>query len=79
MKLLFKKNGQDIIVKIKDVKEEDFDYIKMIKRLIEDNKFEDSDFEGDFTDEEKQSVAIMLKGINNAILEDSSDEINEDV
>ena len=77
MKLLFKKTGQDIAVKIKDLGEENFDYIKMIKRLIEDNKFEDSEFEGDFTDAEKQSVATMLEGINTAIIEDRSDETGE--
>lgn len=79
MKLLFKKTDQDIVVKIKDLKgEEDFDYIKMIKHLIEDNKFEDSEFEGEFTDAEKQSVATMLKGVNNAIIEDRSGETDEE-
>jgi hypothetical protein len=79
MKLIFKKTDNAIEVKMKDLEEEDFDYIKMIKRLIENNKFEDSEFEGEFTDAEKLSVANMLEGINNAIIEDNSDEIDEEI
>lgn len=76
MKLFFKKEGEKISVNIKDNGEKDFDYITMIKSLIKENEFEESEFEGEFTAEEKQSVATILKGISDAITED--DEISEE-
>lgn len=82
MRLIFKKDGHDISVNIKNGEEEiKFDYIKMIKLLMEKEVFEDSVFEGEFTEEEKQSVAKMLEDISSAVVTDSSDagdETNEE-
>lgn len=78
MKLIFEKKEVGIMVKIKNLeKEETFDYIKMIKYLIEDNKFEVTEFHGEFTDAEKLSVATMLKGINDAIITDEMEEVDK--
>lgn len=69
MKLVFKKNGEmNISVLFKDgVNESQFDYIIMIKDLISTKKLEDPEFEGDFSDAEKDSVRDMIKNINREV------------
>lgn len=64
MKLLFSKNNQnEIVVKFQNgTIVDDFSYTAMIKELINNNTFEDSDF-GDLTVEERTKIEGMLQKI----------------
>ena len=69
MKLLFKKNEDSQITvyqKLEDSYQE-FSYVEMIKTLIETRKLEDPDFEGDFSESEKNSIKSMVTFINDEI------------
>lgn len=56
MKLYFSKDDQDeIVVKMStSTVQEDFSYVEMIKNLLENKEFDDTEFTDDFTDDEKQ-------------------------
>ena len=43
----------------------DFSYINMIKELYEEKKIGEAEFEGDFSEGEKESVKTLIDEINN--------------
>ena len=68
MNLKFTKKDEIIITKIvKDGKEEEFEYLSFIKYLLEENKFDGSEFDGEFSDLEKNKVKEMVNEINEAV------------
>lgn len=69
MQLIFKRYGNDTMsVEIKDgVSTKPFDYVEMIRKIIENQKLEETIFEGDILDEEKAKVNEMVEKINQAI------------
>lgn len=71
MKLIFEKDAQqEISVKLKkDGKdEENFNYIEMIRQLIENKSFEDSEFKNLSKDEEDK-ITSMLNEISKVFSE----------
>jgi len=75
MKLKFRKDeSQNIsVVQQADGSEHSFSYVEMIKHLISFGKLVEPEFDGDFTDAEKESVASMSKYINEALTQDDED------
>lgn len=69
MKLVFKKNEkQEISVLSRDVDNTtDFNYIDMIKKLIDVKELEEPEFNGEFSDSEKDSVLTMINHINQEV------------
>jgi len=69
MNLVFeKKDSQTIIVKINhEGKIQDFDYITMLKGLLNCGSLEDSELTGDFTDAERTSIDSMVKHLNDCV------------
>lgn len=69
MKLVFeKKDPQNIEVKIEDegdVKE--FDYIFMLKKLLDYGLLEESELKGDFSEAEKSSIKSMVANLNECV------------
>ncbi|MDY7395370.1 hypothetical protein UMM65_08965 [Aureibaculum sp. 2210JD6-5] len=78
MKLYFSKDDQDeIVVKMStSTVQEDFSYVEMIKNLLENNEFDDTDFTDDFTDDEKTRIETMLNSINASIVSENDVEEN---
>ncbi|MEL4401326.1 hypothetical protein AAEJ42_13700 [Shewanella algae] len=76
MKLVFSKNEKhEISVVSKDGDSEtEFNYISMIKKLIDTKQLEDPEFDGDFSDSEKESVRSMINHINQEAADFYSDE-----
>lgn len=83
MKLVFRKNEkQEISVLSKDGDNiAEFNYIDMIKNLINVKRLEEPELDGDFSDSEQASIFSMISHINNEVnefysksLEDSEDE-----
>ena len=80
MKLVFRKNEkQEISVLSKDGDNEaEFNYIDMIKSLINVKQLEEPELDGEFSDSEKASISSMISHINNEVTdfysEDSKDE-----
>lgn len=66
MKLVFRKNDQEEITVFQsfDSDERNFSYTDMIKVLLKDGVLEAPTVEGDFTEEEKRSIASMVNDIN---------------
>lgn len=64
MKLVFLKNSSnEIEIKIQTgTVLADFSYTEMVRQLLQDNKFEDTDF-GTLTTEEQQKINSMLDKI----------------
>ena len=83
MKLYFSKNGQnEIVVQMSSSTiQEDFSYIEMIKNLLIRNEFEETEYIGDFTDDEKGRIETMLKEINDSIISsvEESEETAENI
>lgn len=76
MKLVFSKNDKheiSVVSKVGDHTDE-FNYIEMIKQLIEVKQLEEPEFEGDFSDSEKQSVLSMINHINQDVTEFYSED-----
>jgi coenzyme F420-reducing hydrogenase delta subunit len=71
MKLTFSKNDElevSVMQKI-DNDYKAFTYVEMIKSLIEKRKLEDPEITGKFSDSEKESIASMIKRINDEVSE----------
>jgi hypothetical protein len=68
MNILFKKNteGSEVFI-VKNSIPESFDYIKMIKLLINGENLEASRFEGDYSEEEILKVNEMVEKIKETI------------
>ena len=75
MKLIFTKNpNNEIDVQLtKGTVVENFSYTEMVKQLLEENSFEDTDFKN-ISEEEKKRIENMLQKINEVILIDSEDD-----
>jgi len=69
MKLVFKKSEDaEISVFISNGKDEvTFDYISMVKSLIEEREMETPDIIGDFTSAEIESIKSMVLYLNEAL------------
>ncbi|PHR48395.1 MAG: hypothetical protein COA48_08825 [Cycloclasticus sp.] len=76
MKLVFNKNEeQEISVLFKSGENTtEFSYIHMIKKLIDVKRLEEPEFEGDFSDAEKDSVRSMIIHINREVTEFYSED-----
>lgn len=75
MQLIFKREeDESISIEIKDgVSTIEFDYVEMIKKLLSDNNLEQTLFEGDISDEEKEKINEMVLKINQAIMVEDED------
>ena len=69
MKLIFTKNqDNEIDVQLtRGTIVESFSYTEMIKQLLAQNSFEDTEFK-DISQEEKTRIETMLQNINNSII-----------
>ena len=69
MKLLFeKKDSQTIVVKIShEGNIQNYDYITMLKGLLDYGSLGDSELTGDFSDAEKKSIDSMVKRLNDCV------------
>ena len=69
MKLLFeKKDPQTIVVKIShEGKIQNFEYITMLKWLLDCGLLDDSELTGDFSEAEKKSIASMVRRLNECV------------
>ena len=72
MKLIFTKNADnEINVQLaKGTILEDFSYTEMLKQLLDNNNFEETEYHN-ITDDEKSRIEVMLKKINETIEEDA--------
>ena len=65
MKWILKKQDEDCSIKVYDNEEKiDFSYIEMIKQLYLKQKIEEPEYEGEFSDDEKESIQELIKEIN---------------
>lgn len=65
MKWKLKKENDEYSIKVKiNDEEKSFSYIEMIKELYENKKLEDAEYDGDFSDTEKESVDSLVNDIN---------------
>lgn len=72
MRLIFRKNNSEMEVLIRTgTAEDEFSYVEMIKSLINNNKFEDTEFDDSISDKEKESINELLAKINIAVEENS--------
>ena len=72
MKLIFTKNA-DLEINVQLAKGtilEDFSYTEMLKQLLDNNNFEETEYHN-ITDDEKSRIEVMLKKINETIEEDT--------
>jgi hypothetical protein len=76
MKLSFSKNEELEVSVTQKIGEEHkaFNYISMIKSLIENKRLDDPEIIGDFSDSERESILSMITHINNEV----SDFFNEE-
>lgn len=75
MQLLFKRDEDNLSIEIKDgVATKEFDYVEMIKKLIDSNELEETIFEGEITEEERAKINEMVQRINDAVSMENEDE-----
>ena len=69
MKLVFKKDDQSKVNVLlsHDGVTEAFDYISMVKKLIEVREMAEADISDDFSDAEKESIQSMVQQINDLL------------
>ncbi|MFA6402737.1 MAG: hypothetical protein WCX31_14125 [Salinivirgaceae bacterium] len=76
MKLIFRKIEGEMEVLIRTgTAEDEFSYIEMVKSLIDNNKFEDTEFDVSITDKEKESINELLSKINVTVEENSKEKV----
>ena len=70
MKWILRKENNEYSIKIKKGEEEekDFSYIEMIKELYENKELEPIEYEGQFSQSEKESVDELISDINRHVL-----------
>lgn len=86
MKWKLKKENDEYSIKVKiNDEEKAFSYIEMIKELYENKKLEDAEYDGDFSDTEKESVDSLVNDINEHVQnffehtnENSCEEVSTD-
>ena len=81
MKLKFTK--KDTTVNVEFIEEDnstyEFSYIEMVKRLFEDRIAEKPEIEGDFSEEERNSIMSLISDINeNCLVPENVDNIQSD-
>lgn len=65
MKWILKKQDENCSIKVYENEEKiDFSYIEMIKQLYLKQKIEEPEYEGEFSDDEKESIQELIKEIN---------------
>lgn len=66
MRWILRKENDECLIKVKktDEEETDFSYIEMIKELYENKKLEPVEYEGEFSETEKESVNALINDIN---------------
>lgn len=76
MKLIFKKNEQSEITVMQKTggSEVEFDYVNMVKKLINDKNLEEPEIDGDFSESEKESIMSMVADINSEVTKFYSEE-----
>lgn len=76
MKLIFKKNEESEITVMQKTNgsEVEFDYVNMIKKLINDKNLEEPEIDGDFSESEKESIMSMVADINSEVTKFYSEE-----
>jgi hypothetical protein len=77
MKLFFSKDeNNEVVVKLqKGTVQDDFSYTEMVRQLLENNKFEDTDF-GNLSTEEQGKIQTMLDKTS-SVFEVDSDALND--
>jgi len=76
MKLIFKNIEGEMEVLIRTgTAEDEFSYIEMVKSLINNNKFEDTEFDVSITEKEKESINELLSKINITVDENSKEKV----
>lgn len=80
MKLLFKKEEGKISIFINhNSVNENFDYIKMINYLINEDKFEGLEFDGDFSADEKRKLEEMTEQINEVVFNEKNKKEGDNI
>lgn len=67
MKWILRKENDECLIKVKKQEggeEKDFSYIDMIKDLYENKRIEPAEYDGDFSEKEKESLDELIKDIN---------------
>lgn len=66
MKWIFMKENEECKIRLRetDGTEVDFSYVEMIKVLYEEKKIEVAEFQGDFSEKERESVNLLIDEIN---------------
>lgn len=79
MKLYFTKDEEnDIVVTMSTgTVVEEFSYVDMIKNLMLNNKFDDTEYSNGITDEEKDRIETMLSSINGSIFIENEEDSEE--
>lgn len=79
MQLIFKREDENLSIEIKDgVSTKEFDYVEMIKKLIDSKELEETIFEGEISEEEQEKINEMVKKISEAVpvaVVDEDDEL----
>lgn len=75
MKLIFDKDvDENLTVRLRNgIDEKEFSYTEMIKLLRDNNKFEESEYRCELTQDQKDRVSIMLSKINLVITENNNE------
>jgi hypothetical protein len=81
MKLYFSKDSSnEIVVKMSiSTVVEEFSYVEMIKNLLLDNNFDETDFSAEITADEKGRIETMLSSINESVEEEEEGEGEGDI
>lgn len=71
MKLIFSKDDDNnlTIQMATGTVVEDFTYVNMIKELIKSNKFDETEYDENISNEEREKIGLMLNQINESIVE----------
>ena len=71
MQLIFLHKDEKLSIEIRDgVSTIAFNYVEMIKKFLKEKELEETIFDGEFTDEEKEKINEMVDKINKAIPHD---------
>lgn len=83
MKWILKKENDECSIKAKsDDGEIPFSYIEMIKELYENKKLEAVEYDGDFSETEKESVDFLVNDINEHVrnfFENNEENLSEEI
>jgi hypothetical protein len=75
MKLVFFKEVDEIKVKLEhDGSDEEFNYIRLIEFLHDNNELEDTEYYDDISEDEKDKINNMINEINTTIIKQATEE-----